>query len=184
MNNFGQRLLRSLGLSGTRGLGCCTPGGVSVLAGRSEEGAWGRAGGSLTSHPGGCRAGGPPRSHWETRCIPPSQHCQPQEPPPAAMPGAQLGHCTHMALRGSQHPQKVLAPGQLAAPGCRRPQGRRATIPGDTSPWITLQDQGKVSPGDRGGHNRDAGGVDAGILLPPCSFQHTTDNLTCSRACS
>jgi len=126
---------------------------------------------------GGAWPMGPPQSCCETRPTAPSQQGQPLEPPPAAMPSAQLG--THMAPGGSQHPQKVLVPGQPAAHGCRDPRGRRATVPGDTSPWITLQvtqDQGEASPGHPGGCKRGAGGVDAGMLLPPCSFQHTTEN--------
>lgn len=48
----------------------------------------------------------------------------------------------------------------------------RGTIPGDTSPWHlqVMLDQRKASAQDRGGHNQDARGLDAGMLLPPPSF--------------
>lgn len=187
MCNFGQRLFSSPGLRGTQGLGCCTLGGVSVLAGRREEGAWGHTSRSLTSPPGGCRAGGPPGDAVTPSALSPASGVSPE----SLRQWRCLVHSLTIAPAWVQGPlstpKKVLAPGQLAAPGCRRPRGRRATVPGDTSPWITLQemqDQGEVAPGDRGRHNWDAVGVDAGMLLPPCSLQHTTYNLTCSRACS
>lgn len=76
--------------------------------------------------PRGCKAGGPPPpSRCETQCIAPSPQRQPQESLPAAMPGAQLGHRTHMAPRGSRHPQKSCPPGsrQLLAAGGPRGTG-------------------------------------------------------------
>lgn len=57
------------------------------------------------------------------------------------------------------------------APGC---QGHhpRGTIPGATSPWHlqVMLEQRKASAQDRGGHNQDARGLGAGMLLPPPSF--------------
>ena len=173
MCNFGQHLLSSPGLSGTQGLGCCTR-QVSVLAGRREEGAWGRASGSLPACPRGCRASGPLWSRCETWCMAPSQRCQPQEPLPAAMPGAQLGHCTHMAPGGSACPKRA---GPQAAcsswlPGAPGAQGHcpRGHLALDNRRSQVMWNQGEVSPGDQGGHNRHAGDLDAGMLLPPRSF--------------
>ena len=59
MCSCGQCLLSSPGLSETWGCDAA-PWGVSVLAWRRGEGAWGCAGGSLPSPPGGCMADGAP----------------------------------------------------------------------------------------------------------------------------
>lgn len=119
------------------------PRAASVPAGRREPGA--TPVGCCPPIPGGARLMGPRRAAARPGASLPAGSVSPKSL-------CQLGHCTRMAPGDSRHPQKKLTS-----------RGHKATIPGDTSPWRSqvMRDQGEVSPGERGGHNRDAGGWDA-----------------------
>lgn len=179
MCNSGQLLLSSLGLS-RDGMGCCMP-VVLVLAGR-EEGAWGHTRGSLLSHPRGCRAAGPPPRAAVTLSV-------------VLAPLIPSG--ISLACDGQFGIAFTWREGALSSPKRAAPEAVRSSwLLGAPRPLskghVNLDNQhtqlmwgwGKVSSGHWGGHDGDAGGWDGGMQLPPCSFQHTTRNLTCSRACS
>lgn len=74
-----------------------------------------------------------------------------------------------MAWGGLSAPKRELAHRQLlAAEGLgHHPRGHLVL---DNWRLQVIWDQKEVSPGAQSGHNWDAEGLDAEMLLPPCSF--------------
>lgn len=180
MCNFGQPLLSSSGLSRIPGMGWDGMGYDGMLH-TGGFGAGREGGGSLGSHQGVTAL--PPQGVQGCWAPPRAAVTLPVASAPLSACDVQLGFALTW-LEGALSTPKRAAPQAVKSSwllGAPRPlsKGHLSLVKQYTQ---LMWGWGKVSPADWEGHERDDRGWDGGMLLPPCSFQHTTSNLTCSRA--